>query len=444
MNENPNNKQELDELIDEITARRSEVVQGFKVDFSVDDIPDVESDSAVQDTETTEESSEVLEEPIMVSLSSVQQSHRKEKKQKAPRTKLEGCLLKIIYAIVVLAIAGALAAVVLVFVLDSMAFNRNKGIVDVEIEKGSNTEQIANILVDKGLIDNAFCFRIYARISGADNKWQVGAFTLSPDMGYATLVETLQTMTPRETVRVTIPEGFTVEEMAQLLEEKGACAADSFYEAVVRGEYDYDFIKAIPSAADGEEHKGRIYRLEGYLFPDTYEFYVGSSGETVVGRMLENFDKKLTPKIREKIAAKGWTIDEAIIIASLIEGEAATKEDMEKVSKVLANRMEPNSGFPKLELCSTRDYVKGILPTIPGIPVTSIAYNTYEREGLPVGAINNPGMQAIKAALNPSKDEEVENCYFFATDYDTEITYFSQTFAEHERICRKYGIGAYG
>ena len=117
---------------------------------------------------------------------------------------------------------------------------------------------------------------------------------------------------------------------------------------------------------------------------------------------------------------------------------------MEKVSKVLQNRMEPNSGYPKLELCSTRDYVKAILPSIDGIAVTSIAYNTYERTGLPVGAINNPGLQALTAALNPSTDKDMENCYFFATDYNTGITYFSKSFSEHERICRKYKIGMYG
>ena len=258
------------------------------------------------------------------------------------------------------------------------------------------------------------------------------------------LIETLQTMTPRETVTVTIPEGFTVEEIAALLEENSVCDSKSFFDAVIYGVYDYDFVNQIPAAEDGEEHAGRIYRLEGYLFPDTYNFYVGSSGETVVKRMLDNFNNKLTEEIRTAIQDKGWTIDQAIIMASIVEGEAASKEDMEKVSKVLENRLAPNSGYPKLELCSTRDYVRDILPSIAGVEVTSIAYNTYKREGLPVGAINNPGLQALMAALNPSTDEEVQNCYFFATDYNTGITYFSKSFNEHEKICRKYKIGMYG
>ena len=423
-------------LAEEIAVRRSEAVQNFKMDFSVDDIPDVETH---YEEETT---ANEVEQPTAAEKSDAPIAPIKA--PKPPRSKTDSCLLKIFYGLLILGVSGFLAAMLLVFVLDSMAINRTEKVIDVEIATGSTTSEIADMLVEKELIDYAFCFRVYAKISGADGKWQVGTFTLSPDMGYATLVETLQTMTPRETVTVTIPEGFTIEEIAKILKENGVCDPESFYDAIVYGEYDYDFIKAIPTAEDGKEYAGRIYRLEGYLFPDTYNFYVGSSGETVVSRMLENFNSKLTEDVRQQIADRGWTIDQAIIMASLVEGEAAKKEDMEKVSKVLHNRMELRSVYPKLELDSTRDYVKAILPSMDGIAVTSIAYNTYEREGLPVGAINNPGLQALTAALNPSTADEVKNCYFFATDYNTGTTYFSETLREHERICRKYKIGMYG
>lgn len=426
-----------DMLSEEIAARRSEAVQNFKMDFSVDDIPDVDVHYDAP-----------AEEPMCIAetdaVEIIEEKQNSVKETKTARNGSGGCLLRMVYGLLIVGVSGFLAAMLLVFVLDSMAINRTEKVVDVEVVAGSTTTDIAEMLVEKDLIDYPFCFRIYSKISGADGKWQVGAFSLSPDMGYATLVETLQTMTPRETVTVTIPEGYTVEEIAKVLEENGVCDPESFYDAVVYGQFDYDFVRAIPLAEDGSAFGGRIYRLEGYLFPDTYNFYVGSSGETVVARMLENFDRKLTAEIRQQIADRGWTIDEAIIIASLIEGEAASKEDMEKVSKVLQNRMEPNSGYPKLELCSTRDYVKAILPSVGGVAVTSVAYNTYEREGLPVGAINNPGMQALTAALNPSTAEDMQKCYFFATDYNTGITYFSQTFNEHERICRKYKIGMYG
>ena len=412
-------------LAEEVAARRSEAVQSFKMDFSVDDIPDVET--CYEDEKLVEASADTEEEPMLP------------KATKHTAKKSGGCLLKLLYAMLIVGISGFLAALLLVFVLDSMAINRTQKRIDVEVAAGSNTQDIATMLADNDIIDYPFCFRVYSKFTGSDGKWQVGAFTLSPDMDYATLVETLQTMTPRPTVTVTIPEGKTVEEIAAILETNGVCKAEDFYKAVVYGEYDYDFVRAIPR----DDH-GRIYPLEGYLFPDTYNFYLDSTGETVVKRMLDNFDKKLTPEIRQMIADRGWTIDQAIIIASLVEGEAASKEDMEKVSKVLQNRMAPKSGYPKLELCSTRDYVKALDPTLDELEVIVDAYNTYNREGLPVGAINNPGLQAIMAALNPSTDKDMEKCYFFATDYNTGITYFSKSFSEHERICRKYKIGMYG
>ena len=323
-------------LSEEIAARRNQAVQNFPMNFDIEEIPDVTPE---YDNTPISESQDLVgtdEKPQDEILS----------KQKEKPSKSEGCLMKLLYTFLIVGVSGFLASMMLIFVLDSMAINRSEKAVDLEIPSGATTSDIADTLVEKGLIDNAFCFRIYSKIAKADGKWQPGAFIVSPDMGYATLVETLQVMTPRETVTVTIPEGFTVEEMSKLLKEKGVCEPESFYEAVVHGDFDYDFIAAIPDASSG--HYGRCYRLEGDLFPDTYNFYVGSSGETVVERMLENFDRKLTPELRQQIADRGWTIDQAVIIASLIEGEAASDEDMEKVSRVLQNRMVPGSGFPKL------------------------------------------------------------------------------------------------
>lgn len=426
MDENKKVEGTDESLSEEIAARRSQVVQNFQMNFDLEDIPDVVPEHKA---ETVVEEAVRIEEDIEEQMPDVT-----EEKQK----KSDGCLLKLLYTFLIVGISGFLASMMLIFVLDSMAINRSEKSVDLEIPQGATTSDIADALVENGLIDNAFCFRIYSKISKADGKWQPGAFIVSPDMGYATLVETLQVMTPRETVTVTIPEGFTVEEMAKLLKENGVCEPESFYDAVVNGEFDYDFVKDIPDASSGQY--GRCYRLEGYLFPDTYNFYVGSSGETVVARMLENFDRKLTTELRQQIADRGWTIDQAVIMASLIEGEAASDDDMEKVSRVLQNRMVPGSGFPKLQLCSTRDYVRALMPTHRDVSVTSVAYNTYEREGLPVGAINNPGLRALNAALNPSEDPSVAKCYFFATDYKTGITYYSQTLSEHNNVIRKYGI----
>lgn len=418
-----------DALINDAQKKREEQIKGFSLDLDVDDLIGDATEVASEDSVPRE-----AVEQVQPQTTETEEKPRKKNKRFG----------RLMYILSVALLSALIACGAIVYFFDASGLGGSDVVVDVEIPGGAYTAQIAGILEEKGLIQNAFLFRVYSKLTKADGLWQVGTFMLSADMGYSGLVEELQTSTPRENVNVTIPEGFTVEEIARLLKEKGVCEEEDFYNAVVNAEFDYDFVKAIPTAADGEEHAGRIYRLEGYLFPDTYNFYIGSTGEMVIERMLENFNNKLTPAIRQRIKDKGWTIDEAIIFASVIQGEAGLKEDMLGVSRVLTNRMQPNSGYPKLECCSTRDYVNAILPSFGGIQVTTSAYNTYVREGLPVGAINNPGLLAIEAALNPSDDEEYANCYFFATDYDSGITYFSKTYSQHVAICLKYKIGMYG
>ena len=122
------------------------------------------------------------------------------------------------------------------------------------------------------------------------------------------------------------------------------------------------------------------------------------------------------------------------------EAEAASRDDMQKVARVLLNRLRSDS-FPKLQCDSTRDYIKVTAPTDTA---AQAAYDTYVKDGLPAGPINNPGMDAINAVLVPSENETIMECYYFATDYDTGITYFSKTYEQHVSVCKRYGIGMYG
>ncbi len=421
-------------LLEDARKKREEQIKEFSLNLDVEDIvaesPSIATEKAALPTVETDDS--LPTKTAQIDVNSI-----------PPKKKNKG-LRRALYVLLVALSSMLIACGGLLYFFEASGISGNEELVDVEIPQGAYTAQIADILQEKGLINQTLLFRIYAKLSKADGLWQMGTFMLSSDMGYSGIVSELQTSTPRANVNVTIPEGYTVEEIARLLAEKEVCEESDFYNAVINGEFDYDFVKSIPTAADGERHVGRIYRLEGYLFPDTYNFYVGSTGEMVVDRMLSNFNSKLTSEIRQQISAKGWTIDEAIIFASVIQGEAGLPNDMLGVSRVLTNRMQQNSGFPKLQCDSTRDYINGILPSISGVQVTTSPYDTYVREGLPVGAINNPGMMAIQAALNPSDAAEYANCYYFATDYDTGITYFSKTYSQHVAICRKYKIGMYG
>lgn len=367
------------------------------------------------------------------------------KAEKKPKKK-KSWVHKLIYALVVIGLSVGLAYVLVVGGLDFTGLTREDRVVDIDVPAGASTVDVARVLDENGLIDQPFVFRIYARLSGADGTWQPGEFSLNPNMGYSTLVKKLQTARKRDTAKVTIPEGFTAVQIAERLEKKGVCTKEEFLRAITDVDYsaDYDFIADL-SKVNQEDYNARIYKLEGYLFPDTYEFYVGCSGETVVRKMLDNFDFRLSTALRASMKEKGYTMDQLIILASIVQGEAGTIDDMAMVSRVLRNRMDHTDIYPKLQCDSTGDYVEKLLTGGKGdVGVSNTAYDTYEREGLPAGAINNPGLAAIKAVLTPSENEDVMQCYFFATNYVTNITYYSKTYDQHVAVCRKYGIGMYG
>ena len=370
---------------------------------------------------------------------------KKKKKSRMDRTTW-GCIRGIIYAVLVLGISGTLAYFAITGGIDMVGLNKSSALVDVEIPRGASTEQIADILKEKGLIDQPLIFRLYSKLTKADGGYRPGMFTLSANMGYGSMIDVMQSTKPRDIIKVTIPEGSRMMDIAKIMEAKGVCSTEDFYAAVNKNDYsDYDFIAAIPTEADGEQYADRFYKLEGYLFPDTYEFYTNSSADTVVRKLLNTFsaDNRVDTSIRAAIKAKGMTIDEVIIMASLLEGEANNPTDMARVARVLYNRLAASTEYPRLECDSTQDYVRSIAQLDDGTEALNKAYDTYQRRGLPVGPINNPGMNAIEAALNPSEEEEIMDCYFFATDLKTGVTYYSKTLKEHEAVCKKYGIGMY-
>lgn len=352
-----------------------------------------------------------------------------------------GCFKALIYALIVLLVSSALALSILAVVIDFAAFTRSNDTVDIIVPENATTQQMAKILRESGCIQNEWLFDLYIGFADAHDGWIAGEFTVTKDLGYQGLRKLLQSGVPRETIKVTFPEGFTTKQIAERLEKNGVCTEEDFYRALREGDYsDYDFVAEL-SEIKPEDYDARIYKLEGYLFPDTYEFYVGCTGETVVRRMLDNFENRFGTSIRVAMKTKGITMDELVILASIVQGEAASKKDMEKVARVLWNRLENKDKFPKLQCDSTGDYIGRIYGSDA---VSNKDYDTYVRDGLPVGAINNPGMDAVMAILVPSEDATIQKCFYFATDYDDGKTYYSKTLAEHEWICKKHGIGMYG
>lgn len=360
--------------------------------------------------------------------------HKKAKKK-------SGILRGIFVFFIVIALCGGFAYIAVAGALDFTGLNKSDSIRDVEIPNGSSTEKIASLLEENDLIDQPLIFRIYSRLAGKDGQYQAGTYSLSANMGYEKLMAVIIAGNKRETATVTIPEGFTISQIAKRLEENKVCTEADFYDALLNETYDFDFFDDIPDAKDGGVYEGRVYRLEGYLFPDTYEFYTNCSGKSVVQKFLSNFNSKFTAEMREEIDKRGLSLDEVVVMASVTQKEAATSEDMPKVTRILYNRLE--SDYTRLECDSTALYLKDLMPNVVGMEIISEAYNTYSRFGLPAGSICNPGLAALKAAVYPSEDAYIKQCYYFANDR-VGNTYYSKTFAQHEAYCRKYGIGAYG
>ncbi|HOU09991.1 MAG TPA: endolytic transglycosylase MltG [Clostridiales bacterium] len=232
------------------------------------------------------------------------------------------------------------------------------------------------------------------------------------------------------TVRVTFPEGSTAVQIARLLEQNGVCSAKDFLAAANTVPADFPLAAQIANAAE------RPFLLEGYIFPDTYDFYVGESAASALSRFLANTKRKLTAAVASRAGELGYSVDEILIIASIIQEESGFPEQDPLVSSVLHNRLNSKS-FPMLQFNVTFEYIdKYVAPYVDGGSEKYRGlYNTYRRKGLPAGPISNPGMSAINAALYPADT----GYYYFVTDKNMNY-YYASTYSEHLANCRKAGV----
>ncbi len=369
-----------------------------------------------------------------------------EEYEEEERKKLS-CMGVIFYLVCVLAVSCVLAFFAVTGSLDMLGLNKSEREVDVQIPRGATTKQVAEVLHDNGLVSRPFLFRLFSKFTHADGQYQSGVFTLASNSGYQGIIAELQNMGERDTVDVTIPEGYNVLEIANLLEENEVCSAESFLTELEEGDFsDYDFIAAIPEIGSGTEHPYRIYRLEGYLFPDTYTFYKECSPGAVIEKFFDNFDTRVDTKLKTGIKAMGMTLDEAVTLASVVQMEADNTVDMAKIARVFHNRLENPDRFPHLQSDVTNEYVEHFQPGAGEDNPTYQAYSTYFCEGVPTGPISNPGLAALRAVAYPNEDDDIIRCFYFATDtsVDPTITYYSETDEEHAAICERYGIGIFG
>ncbi len=295
--------------------------------------------------------------------------------------------------------------------------------VTVEIAAGSGTQEIAMALKEKGVIGYPFWFRVASKLGGHDGSYQQGLFSLRKDAGYKAVFKGLKNP-KNELVRVTIPEGYELRQIADKLEESGLVDRKRFFQAIERGNFDYWFLKNLPK---------RDNRLEGYLFPDTYFFLKGDSEENIINMMLNRFNEVFTETFKERAKELSMSVDEIITLASVIEREAMGDVDRDKVASVFHNRLK-NSQYPYLESCATVQYILKERKAVLSVADTKIdsPYNTYQNPGLPAGPIASPGKASIKAALYPAKTDYL----FFVLD-SSGVHRFAKTFAEHQQNMRK-------
>lgn len=341
-----------------------------------------------------------------------EEKEAQEKEKEAQRArKNRRLLIKSLCAVI-------LAAIVIFggyFYVDYMPKNI-EGTVIVTIPQGASTDRIAKELKKNNLIHSELFFKLMSRLSGTDGKYNYGKFEVEKSAGYQALYKTLTSVGGvTETVRVTIPEGYEIYKVADLLESKGLIDKDKFYYLIDNGNFDYDFIAEIPE---------REMRLEGYLFPDTYEF-VPNDEFGIINEMLGRFEEFYL-KYKESIDNSYLSMDEVITLASIIEREAGSADKL-LVSSVFHNRIN-STDYPYLQSCATVQYVLKERKPVLSLEDTKIdsPYNTYINKGLPIGPIASPGEESIAAALNPAQT----NYYFFVLGSDGQH-HFTTTYQEH-------------
>lgn len=322
-------------------------------------------------------------------------------------------------------IAIAICVIILAVILFACTGGGDKAPVNatVVINQGDSVFQIATMLEDEGIIDNAPWFICRLILSGDRSKLHYGTYKLSSEMTYKELIANLSSGGISTAVTmITIPEGYSIQQIAEIVDRSEVQAtAEDFYDAL-DDDYDYDFIKEIPDAQYD-------YKLQGFLFPSTYEFYTTATAHDVIDKLLGEFENQY------KQAGDNMTnhnLYEIVTIASVIEREALLKSELPRISGVVRNRLR--SGMP-LQIDATVVYAvtegKYDINSVSykDLKVDSL-YNTYKHPGLPVGPISNPGFNAIKAALNPEINEYL---YYHTDETKNDGSHiFTKTFTEHK------------
>lgn len=360
------------------------------------------------------------------------------------REKRSGCVGGLLYGIFIICVSLIAAVFLWMCAVDVLALGKEdnkvilavpedmfyEGTVEVTDDEGNvigeepaqlaDLDKVTDLMYDSGLINYKWLFKLFCKFSDAETKIGPGTYTLNTKYDYRALVSgTTPGSAELVEVLVTIPEGYTLKQIFTLLEEEEVCTAEELWETAKTYDFesDYDFLDGIPA-------KGDPYRLEGYMFPDTYYFYVGDEPVRVIEKFLDNFEVKFGDIYVERAAELGYTIHDIVIIASMIERESSSYEgERDMIASVIYNRINDSYSFPRLQIDATILYGmarNGDEDLDLDIEYDS-PYNSYLYEGLPPGPISNPGEAAIRGALYP----EDSYYYYYALHKDGYHEFFT-------------------
>ena len=404
-----------------------------------------------QEPEAPEEPAEPEQEAVPEEADEQPEQKKPGKKGRPARKKGSGLfgiphlLATAVWLVIIVWVGVSLGRVLWVCATDVLAFGREEQIVSVTVEETDTLDDVARKLKEAGLIRYPEIFKAYGTLTSAREDISAGTFNLNTIYDYMALVNHMSSYSSsREVVKVTIPEGYNCEQMFKLLEDKGVCKAEYLREYAASGELDdYWFLEGV--------ERGTPNCLEGFLFPDTYQFYLGDSAANVLEKLLDGFDYRfsedhraaidtLNVKLAAMMEANGYDgvyiesqkfdVRKVLIVASLIEEETANSDESYKIASVIYNRLTNQKDHPYLNIDATLMYVLGHKDALTNEDLAyDSPYNTNIYKGLIPGPITNPGLNSINAALNP--DNTNYHYYVLDTKSETREHHFSETYDEH-------------
>ena len=348
-------------------------------------------------------------------------------------TFITGMIKTAVYLTCVLVISVFLAVGAILIGNDVFALVKDDVEVEITIADGITVKEAAQLFYENGIIKYPGVFELFASLKDVDpEKFVAGTYKVSPTMNYERLCKVFIPKKEREIVRLTIPEGSNVMDIIKIFTDEGIGTREGFIKAI--NEFDYseyfDFIDEVYAADTAD----RIYRLEGYLYPDTYDFYSDAKESQIIYKLLENFDSKFSEQMKKDAAEAGYTMDQIITIASIVQKEAYYYEDLDQIASVFFNRLAKKTTYPKLESDATTVYAielaTGTRPEKLGDAELAFnsPYNTRVYNGLTPGAICSPGYDAIMCTIYPAST----SYYYFVADKDGHNIY-SRTYEEHKK-----------